>query len=152
MKVYLNTMKIKLNQDAIYYKCIFIFMIQVLLLMLIGYKDILPAFILYIVIGLPAILVMKIVFSTWIVGEKHFLIIEKNKITVHHSYWFDNVNEMRYDILDAKVIYKNIPCFEALTFESTHPTILYKHMFSSKDYKTLIEYISKTKSPVQETL
>ncbi len=127
-------------------------MIQVLLLMLIGYKDIFPAFILYIVIGLPAIIVIKMVFSTWILGEKHFLMIDKNKIIVHHSYRLDDADEMRYDISDAKVIYKNIPCFEALTFESTHPTILYKHMFSSKDYKTLLEYISKINSPVQETL
>ena len=74
-------MKIKLNQDAIYYKCIFIFMIQVLLLMWIGYKDVLPTFVVYIVIGLPAILVMKMVFFTWILGEKHFLMIDKNKIS-----------------------------------------------------------------------
>ena len=94
-------MKIKLNQDAIYYKCIFIFIIPVLLLIVIGYRDILSVFAVYIVIGLPVILVMKIVFSTWILGEKHFLIIEKNKITVHHSYRFDDASEMRYDIFDA---------------------------------------------------
>ena len=142
-KVKLYKMKIKLNQDAIYYKCVFLGIVPVLLLLVMGYKDILSAFAIYIIVGLPIILVMKIVFSTWILGEKHFLIIEKNKIIVYHGYRFDDIKEMKYDIFDAKVIYNNIPCLEALTFESTHPIILYKYMFSSKDYKKLIDYITE---------
>lgn len=136
-------MKIYLNSDAVYYKCIFAIFPIVIALMYIGFADIISSFLAYISIGIPIILTIKIIFSKWILGEQHFILIQGDKVVIHHGYRFDNPNVIIYDIGDGKILYKNIPCLEAVGFENGHTTVLYKYMFNKHDYDKLLALLVK---------
>ena len=134
-------MKLSLNQDAFYYKCGLIVAIPVLLISLYCCKELLSAYIAYVVIGIPVILIMKILFSQWLLKEKHYLIVKHDSVTVHHSYRFDRPDVSYHNLADAKVIYRRIPCLEAIVFDDSHPVVLYKYMFSSSEYQSLLDRI-----------
>jgi len=134
-------MKIILNDDGFYYKCVFIGIIPVAALLLVGFKDAVSAYVAYIIIGLPIIFLAKLLFSNFFFAEERYMIINDKSLIICYANRFDRIEENKYNISDVRIVYKNIPCLEAITFNDTHPIILYKYMFSFKDYKSLLLYL-----------
>ena len=143
-------MKISLNEDAFYYKCGLAIGVPVLLMSLYCCKELLSAYIAYVVIGIPVILIMKVLFSRWLLKEKHYMAVKHDSVTVHHGYRFDNANVSYHNLADAKVIYRRIPCLEAIIFDDSHPAVLYKHMFSSGEYQALLDRMKKHTKKTEE--
>ncbi len=138
--------KLTLNNDALYYKCGIVIALPVFLVSLVCCKELLSAYIAYIIVGIPVIILTKILFAKFLMGEEHYLLLQDGIITIYHGYRFDEPDVSQYSLKKAQIVYRHIPCLEAIVFHDTHPEVIYKYMLSSKDYRFLLKHIDHTKT------
>lgn len=131
--------KLTLNNDALYYKCGIIIALPILLASLVCCKTLLSAYITYILVGIPVIVLMKVLFAKFLMGEEHYLLLQNDTVTIYHGYRFDEPEMSRHSLESAQIVYRHIPCLEAIVFNDTHPEVIYKYMLSSKDYRLLLQ-------------
>lgn len=136
--------KLTLNNDAFYYKCGIIIALPILLASLVCCKALLSAYIAYILVGIPIIILMKILFAKFFLGEEHYLFLQNDTVTIYHGYRFDESEVSQHSLESAQVIYRHIPCMEAIVFKGTHPEAIYKYMLSPKDYRLLLQRIRQS--------
>ena len=140
-------MKIKYNNDNFYYKCIPLLSAVFLPFFLIGLineKEYITTMFVYTLIGIPIIYLTNLIFSRLIIGEKNYIEVSDEKVIIWKNNRFERDNNI-FSIADIKISYKNILCFESIVFDSSHPEIIYKYAFTTKNYNEFVKLI-KNKS------
>ena len=136
-------MQIKLNTFIPNIKCLWAVVIIFVVLYFLGY-NLFSFLIAYIVIGLPFIFMLDMLISKFLLNKQFYIIVENTKVTIHQSSRLEEVDEDIFDLSTAKITYRYIPCFEAITFDNTHSRTLFKFLFySNKEYQALVDLIKK---------
>ncbi len=137
----------KFNNNAFYYKCLFwlaIMMLPFWVVGLINHGEIASTLFVYVVIGIPLMLSIDLIIFRFLFGCRNKIEISENQVIIYKQNYFEKETDT-FDINDISIENQYLPCLEHIYFHSTHPQILYKYMFSIKDYKNLITVLENNK-------